>query len=308
MESALVDFMERRSECVCYKLLDLWENVSLHIEVQVWLLSVYDFCKVLEAHLICVFVLTVVLRLVLDGIVCQMHQRVAHVVEVVLTGAGPHVAVLIAVAFQGAVNAGQHPVHSKVELPLVDKQGVVDVLLNYEGAVLSRLPLNNLLNLFHVFHHLDALPPVGVFARLDYPSVLGSLVLLAYCLDLLLFVRVVVARVVDCLLILLLVLVVLLDGLLDHFVAALDLVLEVIVVTDKFAVVWVMDSLGRVESQGQDFERVHSHGLVVLAHVDKDAFLVCELLVVFNPVVQLQGDYYWIRLKADLLWEFDLRL
>ena len=52
-----------------YQLLDLWENVSLHIEVQIRLLSVNNLSEVLEAHLVCIFKFTVIFRFVLDGIV-----------------------------------------------------------------------------------------------------------------------------------------------------------------------------------------------------------------------------------------------
>ena len=47
----------------------------------------------------------------------------------------------------------------------------------------------------------------------------------------------------------------------------------------------VVDSLRSVECQGQHFERVLTEGLVVLAHIDKDSFLVSQLLVLFKPVV-----------------------
>ena len=163
--------MERRSERVRYEFLYLRENVSLHVEVQVWLLGVYDFCEVLETHLVRVFKLTVVLRFVLDGVIGQMDESVAHVVEVVFARTRPHVPILVAVPFQRAVNAGQHSIDSEIEFSLVHQKRVVDVLLNYEGAVLSGFSLNNLLYLFHVFDNLDALASVSVFTRLDDPQI-----------------------------------------------------------------------------------------------------------------------------------------
>ena len=115
----MVDLMERRSERVSDEFLNLREYVSLHVEVQVWLLGVYNFCEVLEAHLVRVFILTVVLRFVLDGVIGQMDEGVGHVVKVVFARAGPHVAVLVAVPFQRAVNAGQHSVDSEIEFSFV---------------------------------------------------------------------------------------------------------------------------------------------------------------------------------------------
>lgn len=92
--------MECRPEGVSYDFLNLGENISQEIKVEVGLLSADDFVEVLEAQFVCIFKFTVVFRFVLDGVVGQVDEGVTDVVEVVLTRTRPNVAILVAVAFQ----------------------------------------------------------------------------------------------------------------------------------------------------------------------------------------------------------------
>ena len=55
-----VDLMESRSEGVSDQFLNLREDVSLHVEVDIRLLGANDFAEVLEAHLVGVFKFAVV--------------------------------------------------------------------------------------------------------------------------------------------------------------------------------------------------------------------------------------------------------
>ena len=61
LQTCRIDLVEGRSESVSYQFLNLWEDVSLHIEVDIRLLSTNDFAEVLEAHLVCVLEFPVVL-------------------------------------------------------------------------------------------------------------------------------------------------------------------------------------------------------------------------------------------------------
>ena len=99
LKASWVEFVESCPIRISYQLLDLRENVSLHIKVNIRLLSINDFSKILEAHLVCIFEFTVIFGFVLDGIVCQMNEGIADVIEVVLSRARSDVAILVAVSF-----------------------------------------------------------------------------------------------------------------------------------------------------------------------------------------------------------------
>ena len=255
LKASWVEFVESCPICIGYQLLDLWENISLQIKVKIRLLSIDDFCEVLEAHLVCIFEFSIVFGLVLDGVISQVNESIANVVKVVLSGARPNIAILITVPFQRTVNASHHAVDSEVKFTLVDEKRVVDILLNDESTILFGGPSDNVLNFSHVLYDLNTLTAICILARFDYPSILRGSVFSPNSLDLFLFVRFVIALVVNSLFFrLLLLFVVLFDSFLGHLITSLDLVLQVVVVAHEFAIFWVMDSLGCMESQWQNFE------------------------------------------------------
>ena len=126
-----------------------------------------------------------------------MNEGIANVIEVVLPRARPNVSVLIAVAFQRAVNAGHHAVDTEVEFALVNQKRVVNILLNYEGSIRLCGPTDNVLDLPHIFHYLDSLSSVRILTRFDYPSVFRCSVFASDGLNLFLFVRFVVTLIVN---------------------------------------------------------------------------------------------------------------
>ena len=189
----------------------------------------------------------------------------------------------------------------------MDQKRVVNILLNDEGAVCFVGPLNDVLDFSHILHYLNALSAIRILAGFDYPCVLGCSVFAPDGLNLLLLVRLVVALVVHSLLGLCLLLVVLFDSLLRHLVAPLDLVLQVVVVAHEPAVLLVVDALRRVESQRQHLERVLAEHFVVLSHVDEDSLLVCQLLVILHPIIELEGHHNPLSLCLRLLRNVLLR-
>ena len=296
MKASWVEFVESCPIRIGYQLLDLWENISLQIKVEIRLLGVDDLREVLETHFVCIFEFSVIFRLVLDGVVSQMDESITNIVEVVLSGASSNIAILITVPFQRAVNTGHHAVNSEVKFSFVDQKRVVNILLDDEGTILLCGPSDNVLNFSHVLYDLNALSTICILARLDYPSVFRSSVFSSNCLNLFLFVRFVVALVVNCLFLRLLSLfVILFDSFLGHLFASLDLVLQVVVVAHKFPIFRVMDSLGGMESQWQNFEWIFSEHFIVLSHVDEDSFLVCKLLIILHPIVEFDWHNYPVR-------------
>ncbi len=107
----------------------------MEVKVELWLLSADHFREVLPAELVAVFKFAKLLRLLLNRVICQVNELVGDVVEGVFTTAGPDIAILVAVALKASVNARAEAEATEIELPLVHKQWVVDVLLDYESAV-----------------------------------------------------------------------------------------------------------------------------------------------------------------------------
>ena len=77
LESVLQTLWVNLGECclvsVSNQLLNLWEDVSMEVKVQIGLLLSYHLRKVLPTQLIAVFKFSILIRLLLDGIVRQMH-------------------------------------------------------------------------------------------------------------------------------------------------------------------------------------------------------------------------------------------
>ena len=135
LEALRVNPGEGGLESVSDQFLDLRENVTMEVKVEFGLLSADNLREVLPAELVAVLKLAIVIGLLLDRIVRQVDKLIGDVVQAVLATARSNVPVLVAVPLQAAIDAGQEPEASKIELSLVDQQWVIDVLLNYERPV-----------------------------------------------------------------------------------------------------------------------------------------------------------------------------
>lgn len=263
---------------VCNELLNLREDVSVEIEVELGLLRTDHLCEVLEAQLVSILKLSVVVRFLLNSIVCQMHKLVANVVERVLSAACSDVAILVAVAFETAIDARQQSEAPEIELASVNEQRVVNILLNDESsvAIFFHGPANDRLNFLNRLDDCYTLPSVGVLSRFDDPRVLRRSVLLPYffdCVLILIFVELTLVLVFfrcgcsfalgSCFFGLLCgffrvfaVLLVFLDRLLDLLFGLLHVRIDFIVVRSEAVELRVVNALLRVESQRQHLERV----------------------------------------------------
>ena len=225
------------------------------------MLLVDHFRKVLQAQLISVLELAKLVSLLLNCIVCQMNERVSDVVECVLTTARPDVPVLIAVALKTAIDARAEAKAAEVKLALMHEQRVVNVLLNYKCAVaiFFQGPPNNLLNFAQSLHDSDALPAIRILTRLDDPGVLRSTMLLANLLDRILVIRVDLASilVVAFLLVsLFFVRLILLDFSFDLLLRLFVLLLDRLVIIDELVILRILGAVLCMEGQWQNFERV----------------------------------------------------
>ena len=177
----------------------------------------------------------------------------------------------------------------------MNQERIVNILLNYESSICLRSSTDNVLHLSHILYDLDALSAIRILARFDYPSVFRCSVFASDGLNFLLFIRFVFTLILRQILLLFL-FVILFDGFLGHLVTSLDLVLQVVVVTDKLAVFWIMDTFGRMECQRQHFKWILTNYFVVLSHINKDSLLICQLLVVLHPVVEFERHNNLCRL------------
>lgn len=85
-------------------------------------------------HLIEVLKLAILLPLLLDGIVGQVHVLVLEVFEGVFFAGGAHVALFVPVPLDDAVDSCYQDVTADVELPLVVEERRLHILLNYNAA------------------------------------------------------------------------------------------------------------------------------------------------------------------------------
>jgi len=101
--------------------LDLGEDVSVEIKIELGLLRADDFCEVLPAQFVTVLKFAIVVSFLLDCIVRQVDQLVSHIVECVLPATCADIAILIAIAFQTAINACQQSEAPEVKLALMNQ-------------------------------------------------------------------------------------------------------------------------------------------------------------------------------------------
>ena len=81
VESVRVYLSECRLVGVRNKFLDLGEDVPVEVKVEFWLLRADNFRKVLPAQLVSIFKFSVVIGLLLNCVVSQMHGYIRNIVQ-----------------------------------------------------------------------------------------------------------------------------------------------------------------------------------------------------------------------------------
>ena len=72
--------IKRLSRVSCQQL-QLGQNLGLEIQIFVFIVGIQVFLKILEGNFVALLVLTIVLCLVLDGVVGQMHNFAGYIVQ-----------------------------------------------------------------------------------------------------------------------------------------------------------------------------------------------------------------------------------
>ena len=307
LEALWVDLGEGGLESVSDQLLDLREDVTMEVKVEFGLLGADDLREVLPAELVAVLELAVVVRLLLDSVVCQVDELVCHVIEGVLSAARSNVPILVAVALQASIDARQQAEAAEVELALVDQQRVVNVLLNDEGTVVLLVgPADDGLHFADRLHHSDALAAVRVLTWLDDPSVLRGPVPLPDLLDRVFVVGVYLTGILLILPLLFvssvpLISVELLNSFLGLPLAGTMALLHLVEVVGELSELRVVHAVLCMKRQREHLKGVLAERLVVLPHVHKHALLVRQLLVLFKFIVEAEWEGDPID-PSGLLW------
>ena len=119
--------------------------------------------------------LTIILGPLLNCIIGQVNELVLELAEYVLSARRSQVAFVVDVNLQITIHCGTEHICTDVELSAMDKERIVDVLLDDAcSAAIGRRLLHNLLNLIIFTRHLNTMTSVCVFSWLDDPNVLGS--------------------------------------------------------------------------------------------------------------------------------------
>lgn len=92
--------------------------------------------EVLQTHLIAIFILPIVLRVLLHSVISQMDEFVIEFFDIKLLAARADVCILIEKSFQMTVDACHEAIASKVKLPIADQQWMINILLHNESLVL----------------------------------------------------------------------------------------------------------------------------------------------------------------------------
>lgn len=82
------------------------------------------------AQFVSLLVLAVLLAVLLDGVVGQVDEPIAEVLQVVQAARGLNVPLLVEVKLESAVDVQRQQVGANVEFPAVVQEGVFNVLLN----------------------------------------------------------------------------------------------------------------------------------------------------------------------------------
>ena len=132
--------------------------------------------ELVVGELVTLLVLAVEGAVLLDGVVGEVDELIADVVEVEVVGGGADVALAEPVGAHEAVQAGDQHVVADVELPPLVQQRVLDVLLDDVGLVVAVLVLllllEDVVQLVDLLNHHDAVAAVRQLPRLHDPDVL----------------------------------------------------------------------------------------------------------------------------------------
>ena len=262
-------------------------DVSVHIEIVLWILHLYNPTEITKSHLVSTLELPVVISMNLNCIICKVDKLISHVIMVELLTRGAHIPVFVEISLKWSINGGQNSVTSQIKFSLVDQKRVIDVFLNDEGPVALCSPANYGFYLLHRFAHVYAGTTISVFPRFNDPRVfwnpIAYLKLLNLSIVWVILGKFFVLFIIFCCSFSLY----LLNRDPFLFFHTLDLLFQLLVVLGKLCELGIFYSFPSVESKREYFEWVLPNWVVVLLHINKYTLLVGKLFVLLKLVVKL---------------------
>ena len=122
--------------------------------------------KLSIAQFVPLLVLPVFLAVLLDGVVGQVHEFIAQVLQIIQRARSLNVAFLVEVKLESPVDAECEEVGPNIEFPSVVQEGVFNVLLNDELFLVQQPRLN----LIQRTSQSNPLSAIGIFAWLQDPK------------------------------------------------------------------------------------------------------------------------------------------
>lgn len=101
-----------------------------------------------------------------------MNHSIREVLKSKLSTACPKIPIGIKIAFNITVNWAKECIETNVKLSLINKKGVMNILLhNTSSLFVSCWFLNKSLDLIKILKHCDTLASVSIFTWLNYPNI-----------------------------------------------------------------------------------------------------------------------------------------
>jgi hypothetical protein len=142
------------------------------------ILGIKVLLKLKVAEFVAALKLTVIIKLLLDSIIGEVHVSVGNILQCEFLATGSHVTLIVPISLQVAIYGAHEREHSDVELSILVQQGLLDVLLDDVAplAPVNYGVANQSLDVVELLAHLNAAPSIGVLAGLDDPQLLAELV------------------------------------------------------------------------------------------------------------------------------------
>lgn len=139
--------------------------------------------KVVYGQLVSILETPIVLRILLNGVVCQMNKLVWKVLYRELLWACPEVAVSVEEPLLKSIYRGHHSIASNVKLSAINEKWLFNVLLNDQSArgLSGELWSEDRLYLIQGVRDLNPTSSIGIFPGLNDPYVFAVFLTFQLC-------------------------------------------------------------------------------------------------------------------------------
>ena len=151
------------------------EKFQLVAGLDAWVVGAVEIpLKIRKRDLVGWLKFSIILMVLLNGIIGEMHKFIAEILHIKLFGSRSNIPILKPIALLIPVDTTYTNVGAYIEFTLLVEEGH-DVLLNDVSANSSHfinfIFLDNISNLFDSLNHLNVCSTISIFTRLHEPSV-----------------------------------------------------------------------------------------------------------------------------------------